>query len=193
MSSSLAGYILATSGEDTFAEYTLGSFVATVGALPSRYHDNAVWVVHPVFWALTMLRLTTAVAFEAWRQARLPLVPFAKLSASIIGQEPCGLRARPKIGRIACPWLIRRFVNPGAVFLFVAPTDVRRGRALWGVPFDIEHVFWSHRGDTCTFDTMVEEFGLGTEPLLRLATIVRGADTRGRSFRQRLPVCLPRH
>jgi hypothetical protein len=48
MSSSLAGYILATSGEDTFAEHTLGSFVATVGALPSRYHDNAVWVVHPV-------------------------------------------------------------------------------------------------------------------------------------------------
>jgi hypothetical protein len=48
---------------------------------------------------------------------------------------------------------------------------------LGGVPFDIENVFWSHRDDTCTFDTMVEEFGLGTAPLLRLATIVRGADT----------------
>jgi hypothetical protein len=71
-----------------------------------------------------------------------------------------------------------------AVFLFVAPG---------GAPFDIEDVFWSHRVDPCTFDAMVEEFGLGTEPLLRLATIVRGADTRGRSFRQRLPVCLPRH
>ena len=46
-----------------------------------------------------------------------------------------------------------------------------------GAPFDIENVFWSHRGDTCTFDTMVEEFGLGTAPLLRLADIVRGADT----------------
>ena len=46
-----------------------------------------------------------------------------------------------------------------------------------GAPFDIENVFWSHRGDLCTFDTMVQEFGLATEPLLRLATIVRGADT----------------
>ena len=44
-------------------------------------------------------------------------------------------------------------------------------------PFDVEGVFWSHRGDRCTFDTMVDEFGLATEPLLRLAEIVRGADT----------------
>jgi hypothetical protein len=45
------------------------------------------------------------------------------------------------------------------------------------VPFDIEGVFWSHRGELCTFDVMIEEFGLRSEPLLRLATIVRGADT----------------
>ena len=45
------------------------------------------------------------------------------------------------------------------------------------VPFDLDGVFWSHRGDKCTFDLMIEEFGLTTEPLLRLATIVRGADT----------------
>jgi hypothetical protein len=45
------------------------------------------------------------------------------------------------------------------------------------VPFDIEGVFWSHRGDHCTFDTMIEEWGLATEPLERLALIVRGADT----------------
>ena len=44
-------------------------------------------------------------------------------------------------------------------------------------PFDIEGVFWSHRGETCTFDTMIEEFGLESDPLLRLAKIVRGADT----------------
>jgi chromate transporter len=86
-------------------------------------------------------------------------------------------RARPKIDRIACPWLIRRFVDPHALFLFVAPLDVVAvAERFGGVPFDIENVFWSHRGDTCTFDTMVEEFGLGTEPLFRLATIVRGAD-----------------
>ena len=87
-------------------------------------------------------------------------------------------RARPKVDRIACPWLIRRFVDPAAVFLFVAPSEVAAVAERFGAtPFDIEGVFWSHRGETCTFDTMVEEFGLATEPLLRLATIVRGADT----------------
>ena len=87
-------------------------------------------------------------------------------------------RSRSKIDRIACPWLIRRFVDPHAVFLFVAPPEVVGvAKRFGGVPFDIENVFWSHRGDTCTFDTMVEEFGLGTPPLLHLATIVRGADT----------------
>ena len=89
-------------------------------------------------------------------------------------------RARPKVDRIACPSLIRRFVDPQAVFLFVAPTEVLGVAQRFGAtPFDVEgdDVVWSHRGETCTFDTMVEEFGLGTEPLLRLATIVRGADT----------------
>ena len=117
--------------------------------------------------------------FEAWRQARLPLVPFAKLPpVDPRGRTVWVTRARPKIDRIACPWLIRRFVDPHAVFLFVAPSDVVAvAERFGGAPFDIEDVFWSHRGDTCTFDTMVEEFGLGTPPLLRLANIVRGADT----------------
>jgi rhodanese-related sulfurtransferase len=117
--------------------------------------------------------------FEAWRQARLPLVPFAKLPpVDPRGRTVWVTRARPKIDRIACPWLIRRFVDPQAVFLFVAPSDVVAvAERFGGAPFDIEDVFWSHRGDTCTFDTMVEEFGLDAEPLLRLAKIVRGADT----------------
>ena len=117
--------------------------------------------------------------FEAWRQAGFSLVPHAKLPpADPRGRTVWVTRARPKIDRIACPWLIRRFVDPHALFLFVAPSEVVAVAARFaGVPFDIENVFWSHRGDTCTFDTMVEEFGLGTAPLLRLATIVRGADT----------------
>ena len=87
-------------------------------------------------------------------------------------------RARPKIDRIACPWLIRRFVDPNAVFLFVAPSEVVAvGERFNAVPFDIENVFWSHRGELCTFDVMIEEFGLATPPLLRLATMVRAADT----------------
>lgn len=117
--------------------------------------------------------------FEAWRAAGLPLVPAAKLPPrDEQGRTVWVTRARPKIDRIACPWLIRRFVDPGAVFLFVAPAEVAAVADRFGAaPFDIEGVFWSHRGETCTFDTMVNEFGLATDPLLRLATIVRGADT----------------
>jgi hypothetical protein len=89
-------------------------------------------------------------------------------------------RERPKVDRIACPWLIRRFVDPSAVFLFVAPSQVEAvAERFNAAAFDIEgpEVFWTHRGEQCTFDVMMEEFGLGTEPLRRLATIVRGADT----------------
>ncbi|MGE5259260.1 MAG: chromate resistance protein ChrB domain-containing protein [Actinomycetota bacterium] len=117
--------------------------------------------------------------FGAWRQAKLPLVPVSKLPPfDHQGRTVWVTRARPKIDRIACPWLIRRFVDPRAVFLFVPPSDVVEvAERFGGAPFDIEDVFWSHRGETCTFDTMVEEFGLGTPPLLCLATMVRGADT----------------
>jgi rhodanese-related sulfurtransferase len=117
--------------------------------------------------------------FQAWKQAGHSLVPSAKLpSVDRRGRTVWVTRARPKIDRIACPWLIRRFVDPRALFLFVAPSDVVDvAKRFGGAPFDIEDVFWSHRGATCTFDTMVEEFGLGTPPLLHLATMVRGADT----------------
>jgi rhodanese-related sulfurtransferase len=117
--------------------------------------------------------------FQAWKQAELPLVPVSKLPPlDAQGRTVWVTRARPKIDRIACPWLIRRFVDPRAVFLFVPPSDVVEvAERFGGAPFDIEDVFWSHRGDTCTFDTMVEEFALGTPPLLRLAAMVRGADT----------------
>jgi rhodanese-related sulfurtransferase len=117
--------------------------------------------------------------FEAWRDAELPLVPTNKIpSQDFSGKSVWVTRGRPKVDRIACPWLIRRFVDPQAVFLFVAPSEVEAvADRFGGVPFDIEGVHWSHRGELCTFDVMVEEFGLATEPLLQLATIVRGADT----------------
>jgi rhodanese-related sulfurtransferase len=117
--------------------------------------------------------------FEGWKAAKLPLVPASKLpSRDAQGRTVWVTRARPKIDRIACPWLIRRFVDPNAVFLFVAPPEVVGvGERFAAVPFDIENVFWSHRGELCTFDVMVEEFGLATPPLLRLAKMVRAADT----------------
>ncbi|NVN85607.1 MAG: chromate resistance protein [Rhodopseudomonas sp.] len=117
--------------------------------------------------------------YSACEQAALPRVPVAKLPArDLQGRTIWVTRERPKIDRIACPWLIRRFVDPDAVFLFVAPGEVPAVAEKFGAtPFDIEGVFWSHRGDTCSFDTLIEEWGLGGQPLLRLATIVRGADT----------------
>jgi len=117
----------------------------------------------------------------AWAEAGLPMVAQSKLPPrNRHGQTVWVTRSRPKIDRIACPWLIRRFVDPRAVFLFVAASEVQSVAERFGAtPFDIEgeNVFWSHRGEFCTFDVMVQEFGLGTEPLRRLATIVRGADT----------------
>lgn len=117
--------------------------------------------------------------FEAWKAARLPLVPASKLpSPDAQGRTVWVTRSRPKIDRIACPWLIRRFVDPNAVFLFVSPPEVEAvGEQYNAAPFDIENVFWSHRGELCTFDVMVEEFGLSTPPLDRLAIMVRAADT----------------
>jgi rhodanese-related sulfurtransferase len=116
---------------------------------------------------------------EAWHRAGLPMVPAAKLPRhDRRGRTVWVTRSRPKIDRIACPWLIRRFVDPSAVFLFVTPSEVEAvAERFDAIPFDIEGVFWSHRGERCTFDVMVEEFELGTEPLLHLATIVRAADT----------------
>ncbi len=115
----------------------------------------------------------------AWAEAGLPVVPEAKLPRrDAKGRTVWVTRARPKVDRIACPWLIRRFVDPAAAFLFVSPAEVLAvAERFGGAAFDIEDVFWSHRGERCTFDTMLEEWNLNTGPLLRLATIVRGADT----------------
>ena len=117
-----------------------------------------------------------------WAAAGLPMVPEAVLPPrDANGQTVWVTRGRPKVDRIACPWLIRRFVDPSAIFLFVAPPEVQGVAERFGAaPFDIEGegVRWSHRGELCTFDVMVDAFGLGGDvPLARLAPIVRGADT----------------
>lgn len=110
----------------------------------------------------------------AWRNANAPLTPVEVLPDSDLWVT----RFRPKIDRIACPWLIRRFVDPSARFLFVAPSEVVDvAERFDATPFDIENVFWTHRGDTCTFDTMVEEFQLHSTAMDRLAQVVRAADT----------------
>ena len=117
--------------------------------------------------------------FAEWEAGKLPLVPVAKIPPpDAEGRTIWVTRARPKIDRIACPWLIRRFVDPSAIFLFVAPQEVAAvADRFKATAFDIENTHWSHRDELCTFDVMVEEFGLEIDALQRLATIVRGADT----------------
>ncbi|SDD80486.1 chromate resistance protein ChrB domain-containing protein [Ruegeria marina] len=114
-----------------------------------------------------------------WRDyTDTPRVPAGALPEPVEGATLWVTRHRPKIDRIACPWLIRRFVDPGARFLFVSPDQVLGVANRYGAtPFDVEGVFWSHRGEKCTFDTMLDEFGLRTEALDRLSLVVRGADT----------------
>jgi rhodanese-related sulfurtransferase len=117
--------------------------------------------------------------FEGWAKAALILLAAGKIPPlDGQGRSVWVTRARPKVDRIACPWLIRRFIDPRAVILFVAASEVPDVAERYGAaPFDLDGVFWSHRGEKCTFDLLIEEFGLTTEPLLRLATIVRWADT----------------
>ena len=87
-------------------------------------------------------------------------------------------REKPKIDRIACPWLIRNFVDREAEFIYVPAERVKeKAKELDAIPFDIPGVEFSHYEDKCTFDYIIEKYKL-TDPALRtLAIIVRGADT----------------
>ncbi len=87
-------------------------------------------------------------------------------------------RERPKIDRIACPWVIARFIDASPEFLFVPPGDVAGVAAQTGaIPYDIPGVELSHVGERCSFDALVQKYSLSDPVLARLALIVRAADT----------------
>ncbi|HMP11795.1 chromate resistance protein ChrB domain-containing protein [Hydrogenophaga sp.] len=87
-------------------------------------------------------------------------------------------RERPKIDRIACPWLISRFIDPAAEFLYVPAADVLKVAAETGAtPYDIPGVEMTHVGELCSFDAFLSKHALHDPALQQLATIVRGADT----------------
>ncbi len=110
---------------------------------------------------------------QAWHAAGLPRVP-----AAIIPNTTWVTRHRPKIDRIACPWLIRRFIDPSARFLFVPPSTVADVAIKFdATPFDTDIGPWTHDGALCTFDVMINAFGLRHPALDTLALIVRAADT----------------
>lgn len=110
---------------------------------------------------------------EGWREA-----------GGELARKPSGActrwvtRERPKIDRIACPWLVRRFVDPGAEFLYVPTPEVQRAaREQEAMPYDIPDVEFSHQGELCSFDAFIKYFNLRDPALDELALIVRGADT----------------
>lgn len=108
-----------------------------------------------------------------WRELGLP-------TRRRIGSGPSRwvTRERPKVDRIACPWLVRRFVDPEAEFIYV-PSDAVRDTAarLGGTPYDIPGVEFGHVGAFCSFDAFIRIYGIADPALDRLALIVRGADT----------------
>jgi rhodanese-related sulfurtransferase len=87
-------------------------------------------------------------------------------------------RERPKIDRIACPWLVARFVDPQAEFLYVPAKDVLQvAKEKEAIAYDVKDVHFGHEGDRCSFDAFIRHYRLADPALERLATIVRAADT----------------
>ena len=87
-------------------------------------------------------------------------------------------RERPKIDRIACPWLIKIFVDKAAEFIYVPKEHVfDKAKELDAIPYDIPGAEYAHYGEECTFDFIIRKHGLSDPALSQLATIVRGADT----------------
>jgi len=114
-----------------------------------------------------------AGGFAGWQERKLPTR--LKRDAS---ENKWVTREHPKIDRIACPWLISRFVNPEAEFIYVPAAEVSNVAAnVGGTPYDIDNVKFGHVGDRCSFDAIVDAYGIQDPALNRLATIVRGADT----------------
>lgn len=115
-----------------------------------------------------------------WRAVR-PLTIRKRPDLGVSGLSPSRwiTRERPKIDRVACPWLIRRFIDPSAQFLYVPTSQVMaQAAAQQAVAFDIPGAPISHVGERCSFDTLLEAFGLEQDPALRtLAQVVRAADT----------------
>src|SRR5215216_5095204 len=93
-------------------------------------------------------------------------------------------RERPKVDRIACPWLIKRFVDPEAEFLYVPGDQVTAVAEREGAtPYDVPNAELGHHGDECSFDAIIHTYHLEADPALaRLALIVRGADTDARDL-----------
>src|SRR5262249_5467043 len=117
-----------------------------------------------------------AGGFGAWETQNLPFR--RKRAEEGEGPSQWVTRERPKIDRIACPWLIRRFIDPIATFIYV-PADrvLATAQETGATPYDVAGVEFTHEGDRCSFDTFLRIYGIADPALDHLAAIVRGADT----------------
>jgi rhodanese-related sulfurtransferase len=114
---------------------------------------------------------------EAWIAAGGPTVK-ARTDLNAPGGSRWVTRERPKIDRLACPWLVRRFIDPRASFFYTPAHQVRvESQALHAEPYDIADVTFSHRGARCSFDAFLDEFDLHDPVIDQVADIVRAADT----------------
>jgi rhodanese-related sulfurtransferase len=135
--------------------------VALLNAVAAHNHDVS-WLAGGVAGWIDQQRPTIAV----------------RTDLGVPGRSQWITRERPKIDRLACPWLLRRFIDPAATFFYVPAQSVRaQATTLRAEPFDIPDVTFSHRGARCSFDAFLDEFDLQDPPLQKLAHIVRAADT----------------
>src|SRR5204863_8818726 len=92
-------------------------------------------------------------------------------------------RANVKVDRVACPWLIRTFIDRDAEFLFVPAGEVEAvARKSGAIPYDVAGVELGHHGEECSFDAIVKKYNVKDEAIVRVALIVRGADTPRRDL-----------
>ena len=116
---------------------------------------------------------------SAWQEMKLPTRRKLRGRA----ENKWVTREHPKIDRIACPWLVSRFINPGAEFIYVPPDQVTAvAEQIGGIPYDIKGAEFGHVGDRCSFDAIVRIFDIKDPALDRVATVVRGADTSRRDL-----------
>jgi rhodanese-related sulfurtransferase len=118
----------------------------------------------------------------AWLEAGYPTIKKTGVLAGIGNRDSKAsrwvTRIQPKIDRIACPWLISRFLDPAARFFYVASDQVvNAGLELGAVPYDVDGAEITHVGPTCSFDTLISHYDIHDPALDRVALIVRGADT----------------
>lgn len=162
--------------------------IASLAEGPGRDRDIVVYCAHGhnvselavgVLREMGVSTRSLRGGIEAWRDASLPVVTKAEIPGlSTDSPSKWVTRRRPKIDRVACPWLIRRFFDPRAEFYYVEPDYVLAvAEEMGGTAYDIDGAPVTHDGELCSFDVLLKNSGLNDPALDTLARIIRGADT----------------